>query len=162
MPSQKGTTSPSGKLKDTIKNDSALPLSKDTSSNCPILLTDDNELNRFVASKLLSRWGFEVIEAKNGREAVDAWSKHGPCIILMDVQMPEMDGIEATRKIRSEEMRTGVQRSPILALTADAEEKTFDRILASGMDNRIVKPFDPTALKDILGRAMIQFMTNAS
>ena len=80
----------------------------------------------------------------------------------MDVQMPEMDGIEATRKIRSEEMRTGVQRSPILALTADAEEKTFDRILASGMDNRILKPFDPPALKDILEKVMIQFMANAS
>ncbi len=162
MPSQKGSTIPKEKPKGQIKTDSAAALGKDAASNCPILLTDDNELNRFVASKLLSRWGFEVIEAKNGREAVDTWSKHGPCVILMDVQMPEMDGIEATRKIRSEEMRTGVQRSPILALTADAEEKTFDRILASGMDNRIVKPFDPPALKDILEKVMIQFMANAS
>lgn len=162
MPIQQGATIPKEKPKGQIKHDSGAALDNDASSNCPILLTDDNELNRFVASKLLSRWGFEVIEAKNGREAVDAWAKHGPCIILMDVQMPEMDGIEATRKIRSEEMRTGVQRSPILALTADAEEKTYDRILSSGMDNRIVKPFDPPALKDIIGRAMIQFMANAS
>ena len=163
MPSETSPTKtgegPKGQIKQT---DSDLSLNADERPNCPILLTDDNELNRFVASKLLSRWGFEVIEAENGREAVDAWSQHGPCIILMDVQMPEMDGIEATRKIRSEELRKGIQRSPILALTADAEEKTFDRIMASGMDNRIVKPFDPPALKDILGRAMAQFMSNAS
>ena len=162
MPSQKGATSPNKNPKGQIKADQDSFPGGDAPSNCPILLTDDNELNRFVASKLLSRWGFEVIEAKNGKEAVDAWSKHGPFVILMDVQMPEMDGIEATRKIRAEEMRTGVQRSPILALTADAEEKTFDRILSSGMDNRIVKPFDPPALKNIIERAMIQFMANAS
>ena len=162
MPPERDITNPNEKPKGQIKTDLESSLNEGASSNCPILLTDDNELNRFVASKLLSRWGFEVIEAKNGREAVEAWSKHGPCIILMDVQMPEMDGIEATRKIRSEEMRTGVQRSPILALTADAEEKTFERILSSGMDNRIVKPFDPPVLKEIMGKVMIQFMSNAS
>ena len=125
---------------------------------CPILLADDNELNRFVASKLLSRWGFDVKEATNGKEAIEGWQEHGPCIILMDVQMPEMDGIDATRHIRSEELRQGIRRSPILALTADAEESTFKRIMGCGMDDRIVKPFDPPALKGIMDRVMAQFM----
>ena len=129
---------------------------------CPILLTDDNELNRFVASKLLSRWGFEVIEAKDGLEAIKAWKDQGPCIILMDVQMPEMDGIEATRHIRYEEEKQGVLRSPIIALTADAEEKTLERILACGMDDRIVKPFDPPALRGIIERVMAEFKTTLS
>ena len=130
---------------------------KKAGPTCPILLTDDNELNRFVASKLLSRWGFEVIEAKDGLEAIDAWKDQGPCIILMDVQMPEMDGIEATRHIRYEEEKQGILRSPIIALTADAEEKTLERILACGMDDRIVKPFDPPALRGIIERVMDQF-----
>lgn len=125
---------------------------------CPILLADDNELNRFVASKLLTRWGFDVKEATNGKEAIEGWQEHGPCIILMDVQMPEMDGIDATRHIRSEELRQGIRRSPILALTADAEESTFKRIMGCGMDDRIVKPFDPPALKGIMDRVMAQFM----
>lgn len=135
---------------------------KKADTTCPILLTDDNELNRFVASKLLSRWGFEVIEAKNGLEAIEAWKNQGPCIILMDVQMPEMDGIEATRHIRYEEEKQSVLRSPIIALTADAEEKTLERILACGMDDRIVKPFDPPALRGIIERAMAQFKTTLS
>ena len=130
--------------------------------SCPILLADDNELNRFVASKLLSRWGFQVIEAHDGREAIEAWARHGPCIILMDVQMPNMDGIEATHHIRAEESRTGTKRSPIVALTADAEEKTLERILACGMDDRVVKPFDPPALRGIIERTMITFMETAS
>ena len=128
---------------------------------CPILLADDNELNRFVASKLLARWGFEVKEATNGQEAFESWQELGPCIILMDVQMPEMDGIDATRHIRSEELRQGFRRSPILALTADAEEATFDRIMDCGMDDRIVKPFDPPALKGIMDRVMAQFMATS-
>ena len=134
----------------------------EASLTCPILLTDDNELNRFVASKLLSRWGFAVIEAKNGLEAIDAWEDQGPCIILMDVQMPKMDGIEATRHIRYEEEKQGMLRSPIIALTADAEEKTLERILACGMDDRIVKPFDPPALRGIIERVMAQFKTTLS
>lgn len=135
--------------------------STDSKNACHILLADDNELNRFVASKLLARWGFDVLEATNGKEAIDAWQENGPCIILMDVQMPEMDGISATQHIRSEELRQGIRRSPILALTADAEEKTFDRIMQCGMDNRIVKPFDPPVLKSIVDQVMAEFLATS-
>ena len=77
-----------------------------------------------------------------------------PCIVLMDVQMPQMDGIQAATLIRQQEQKEvnngTLARSPIIALTADAEEKTLRRILAAGMDDRIIKPFDPTALQAIL------------
>ena len=121
-------------------------------SSCPILLADDNDLNRFVASKLLMRWGYEVHEATDGTEAIEIWQSLGPCLILMDVQMPKMDGIEATEHIRKEENRRNLSPSPIIALTADAEDKTYRRILACGMDERIVKPFDPPTLKALIER----------
>ncbi len=117
----------------------------------PILLADDNELNRFVACKLLERWGYTVVEALDGEAAVEAWKKMKPCIILMDVQMPNMDGVEATQKIRDLELGLpGLPKSPIIALTADAEEKTLLRVLAAGMDDRIIKPFDPPTLQALL------------
>ncbi len=122
---------------------------------CTILLADDNELNRFVACKLLNRWGHEVHEASNGEEAVAMWRMLGPCLILMDIQMPVMDGVDATVLIREEEKKKGAKRSPILALTADAEESTLKRILQSGMDDRVIKPFDPPTLKAMV-MAIIQ------
>ena len=128
-----------------------------------ILLVYDYEFIRTTLERMLQQLGYQnLCMAADGVDALHLLRTQPIDLVITDYHMPEMDGIEATRKIRSEEMRTGVQRSPILALTADAEEKTFDRILSSGMDNRILKPFDPPALKDILGKAMIQFMANAS
>ena len=119
----------------------------------PILLADDNELNRFVACKLLERWGYNVVEALDGEAAIKEWHKIRPCIILMDVQMPNIDGIEATQRIRDiEQAHTEMPKSPIIALTADAEEKTLLRILAAGMDDRVIKPFDPPMLQAMLSQ----------
>lgn len=128
--------------------------SPSSSAVCPILLADDNELNRFVASKLLMRWGFEIHEAVDGAEAVRVWNELGPCLILMDVQMPIMDGIEATKAIRMQEEERSLPASPIIALTANTEEKTHEAILACGMDERIVKPFDPPTLKALIERTL--------
>ena len=125
---------------------------------CTILLADDNELNRFVACKLLNRWGHEVHEASNGEEAVTLWRMLGPCLILMDIQMPVMDGVDATILIREEEKKKGIKRSPILALTADAEESTLKRILQSGMDDRVIKPFDPPTLRAMVMDIILQFV----
>lgn len=127
-----------------------------TEEKKPILLVDDNELNRFVACKLLGRWNFEVVEAEDGVEALEKWPAMAPCIILMDIQMPRMDGIEATRQIRVLEKESALTRSPIIALTADAEEKTLMRLLGVGMDDRVIKPFDPPALRAILDEATLQ------
>ena len=144
---------PSPQAGDTADDDQAAAIHNPKES--PLLMTviiaDDNELNRFVARKLLERWGFATITAVDGQEALDAWKQHRPCLVLMDVQMPIMDGIEATRKIREcEEEHCVAQRSPIIALTADAEKKTMLNIIAAGMDDRIIKPFDPPALQALL------------
>ena len=72
--------------------------------------------------------------------------------------MPIMDGVDATILIREEEKRKGFKRSPILALTADAEESTLKRILQSGMDNRMIKPFDPPTLKAMVMDIILQFV----
>jgi osomolarity two-component system sensor histidine kinase NIK1 len=129
----------------------ALKDQEESSAPITVVIADDNELNRFVAQKLLDRWGFPTVTAENGEEAVEAWKEYGPCIVLMDVQMPIMDGIEATRKIREcEEEHRVAQRSPIIALTADAEQKTMLNIIAAGMDDRIIKPFDPPTLQALL------------
>ena len=117
-----------------------------------ILLADDNELNRFVANKLLTRWGYEVLEAVNGTEAILEWIQKKPHLILMDIQMPVLDGIAATQEIRQKEKEQGLLRTPIIALTADAEQKTYERIIAAGLDDRIVKPFDPVALRTLIER----------
>ena len=119
-----------------------------------VLLADDNELNRFVANKLLTRWGFTVIEAVNGAEAIKAWSDNRPDLILMDIQMPIMDGITATLKIREAEKKEGYPRTPIIALTADAEQKTYSKIQDAGLDDRIVKPFNPITLRDLIERTI--------
>ena len=119
-----------------------------------ILLADDNELNRFVANKLLTRWGYTVHEAVNGADAIKTWNQKAPSLILMDIQMPIMDGIEATQQIRLQEKEAGLTRVPILALTADAEQQTYHRIQHAGMDDRIVKPFDPVTLKELIDRAL--------
>ncbi|MCH1582191.1 MAG: response regulator [Flavobacteriales bacterium] len=148
--SQQGTIeSATGALASDTVNQSGKQ--EEPSGPMKVVIADDNELNRFVARKLLERWGFEAIKAEDGKEAFEAWQQHHPCIVLMDVQMPVMDGIEATRKIREyEEESRVVHRSPIIALTADAEKKTMLNIIAAGMDDRIIKPFDPPALQALL------------
>jgi|GEM_PF-478034 signal transduction histidine kinase/putative methionine-R-sulfoxide reductase with GAF domain/ActR/RegA family two-component response regulator len=122
-----------------------------------ILLADDNELNRFVACKLLNRWGYEVHEASDGNEAVALWKMLRPCLILMDIQMPALDGVDACKQIRTEEAALSLPKSPIIALTADAEEATLARIMSAGMDNRIIKPFDPPALHVLIQETLRVF-----
>lgn len=119
-----------------------------------ILLADDNELNRFVANKLLTRWGYQVLEAVNGAEAIKEWNQKRPSLILMDIQMPIMDGIIATQHIRAAEKKEDCPRTPIIALTADAEKKTYGRIQAAGLDDRIVKPFNPVTLRALIERTI--------
>jgi two-component system sensor histidine kinase/response regulator len=104
-----------------------------------ILLAEDNEVNRELALNVLRKRGHEVITAQNGREAVDAYEAKPFDVVLMDVQMPEMDGIEATALIRAKEKTTGTH-TPIIALTAHAMAGDRERFLASGMDAFVAKP----------------------
>src|SRR5208283_6068187 len=96
-----------------------------------VLLTEDNEINREVATEILTALGYQVRWVSNGRDAVEAWSRGGVDVVLMDCQMPEMDGYEAVRAIRQEEgRRADGCRVPVIALTAHAGKSDRDDCLA--------------------------------
>jgi signal transduction histidine kinase/CheY-like chemotaxis protein/HPt (histidine-containing phosphotransfer) domain-containing protein len=104
-----------------------------------ILIAEDNRINRAVAAGILAKRGHSLVHAGNGREAVDAVARETFDVILMDVQMPEMDGFEATRLIREFEEGTG-RRTRIVAMTAHAMAGDRERCLAAGMDDYLSKP----------------------
>ena len=110
-----------------------------------ILLAEDNLINQRLAVRLLERRGHSVMVAHNGREAVELLERSVYDVLLMDVQMPEMDGFEATAVIRSREEGT-TRHVPILAMTANAMQGDRARCLAAGMDGYISKPITPDAL----------------
>jgi PAS domain S-box-containing protein len=110
-----------------------------TRSGLRILVAEDNPVNRAVATGILERQGHLLVHAANGREAVDAFSDGAFDLILMDVQMPEMDGFEATRRIRELEEGTG-SHIKIAAMTAHAMAGDRERCLAAGMDDYVSKP----------------------
>src|SRR5579884_129654 len=119
-----------------------------------VLLAEDNIVNRKVALRLLERWGCRTHSVANGKEALAAWERKSFDLILMDVQMPEMDGLEATAAIRQKEQETG-RHIPILAMTAHALEGDRERCLAAGMDDYVPKPIDPEGLFAMLTRYIV-------
>jgi signal transduction histidine kinase/DNA-binding response OmpR family regulator len=104
-----------------------------------ILLAEDNAVNQLLASRLLEKQGHNVVIAANGRQALERLENERFDLVLMDIQMPEMDGFEATAVIRKEEESTG-KHIPIIAMTAHALEGDRERCLAAGMDGYIAKP----------------------
>ncbi len=103
-----------------------------------ILIADDNAQNLYLARFLLERGGYRICEAPNGREAVAAALRERPALVLMDIQMPGMDGLEATRRIKAED-----GAPPVVALTAKVMTGDREAILAAGCDGYIQKPIDP-------------------
>jgi CheY-like chemotaxis protein len=121
------------------------------STKLKILLAEDNIVNQKVASIHFQTLGHEVEVAKNGKIAVEMFEHQTYDVIFMDVQMPEMDGIEATKVIREIEKKSGKDKKiPIIAMTANAMQGDKERCLEAGMDNYISKPFTATALLKIL------------
>ncbi len=114
-----------------------------------ILLAEDNAVNRLVATRLLEKLGHDVLSALNGREAVQMAGHDAFDLALMDVQMPEMDGFEATRAIREREKSTG-KHLPIIAMTAHAMKGDRERCLDSGMDDYLTKPVHTVELRALL------------
>jgi signal transduction histidine kinase/DNA-binding response OmpR family regulator len=112
-----------------------------------ILLAEDNAVNQLVALKMLSKFGYTVDLAANGLLVLDALSKTEYDLILMDIQMPEIDGIETTRIIRE---RFQAKHPSIVALTAEALEGDRERLLSLGFDNYLSKPLQAKALQDLL------------
>lgn len=108
-----------------------------------ILLVENNQLNQEVASEFLEHAGATVCVAHNGAEAIDLLGSHGFDCILMDIQMPVMDGFEATRQIRANPAWAEI---PVIAMTANASGETREHCLAAGMNDYLSKPFKPAAL----------------
>ena len=116
-----------------------------------ILLAEDNAVNQLLAVRLMERRGHSVTVAGNGKEALAALEKGSFDLVLMDVQMPEMDGFEATALIRQKE-RTSGNHLPVIAMTAHAMKGDKERCLEAGMDDYITKPIRPEGLAELLAR----------
>jgi CheY-like chemotaxis protein len=123
------------------------------SSRLRILLVEDNRVNQLVARGLLERQGHAVTLAENGRQAVDLFLRENFDLVFMDVQMPEMDGLEATVAMRAAEAEGDRPRTPIIALTAQALPEDRDACLEAGMDFYLSKPVDRKALSDAVSLA---------
>jgi CheY-like chemotaxis protein len=106
-----------------------------------VLVAEDNLLNQKVAQRVLEKRGHEVVVAATGLLALDAMTRQDFDVVVMDLQMPEMDGIEATRRLRSNP--GPVSRTPVLGFTASALPEDRDACLAAGMDGLVNKPVEP-------------------
>jgi len=115
-----------------------------------VLLVEDNVVNQKVGQRFLERLGCEVVLAENGEDAVAAWTLDNFRLVLMDVQMPVMDGYTATRQIR--DLERGRARTPIVALTANAMTGQLERCLQCGMDGLLTKPLEAARLEEVLDR----------
>ena len=114
-----------------------------------ILLADDNPVNRDLATRLLERKGHEIVTAEDGNEVVDCFLKDSFDVILMDLEMPGISGIEAARQIRAKEKASSIDTppyTPIIAMTAHDEETEKTACLVVGMDGFISKPIDVKTL----------------
>jgi|GEM_PF-1123845 len=114
-----------------------------------VLLVEDNMINQQVAQELLHASGLDVVVAENGREALAKLEQHQVDLVLMDIQMPDMDGYEACRRIRANK---AFSELPVIALTANAVAEDRERCLQQGMNDYLTKPIDPDLLVDVIGR----------
>jgi CheY-like chemotaxis protein len=125
----------------------AAPTVSPCTKSLRILLAEDNLVNQMVAGKLLERRGYSVVMASSGQEAVDRFQREPIDLVLMDVQMPDMDGFQTTAALRALERATG-KHVPIIAMTAHAMKGDKERCLGAGMDGYLSKPIRPQALYD--------------
>ncbi|MCH5670783.1 response regulator [Streptomyces gilvus] len=129
----------------------AAPAAAPTAHRGHVLLVEDNEINQMVAQGMLTRLGFSADTATDGVEALRMVEEHGYQAVLMDCQMPHMDGFTATRELRRKERGTG-SHVPVIAMTAGALAEDRERCTAAGMDDYISKPVSPEELEQVLTR----------
>jgi CheY-like chemotaxis protein len=131
------------------------PDSDERAAGWRILVVEDNPVNQVLARRLLTKRGHDVTTAGNGREALLALEREEFDLVLMDVQMPEMDGFEATSEIRSREQTTG-RHLPIIAMTAHAMKGDEEQCLRAGMDGYITKPIRPQELFRVIEQFLVK------
>jgi CheY-like chemotaxis protein len=127
----------------------------------PVLIVDDNPMNSFVVCEMVKRLGFNAITEKDSTKVVDVVKEHRPFLIFMDIQMPIVDGYQATKMIRESDPLLGLNNTPIIALTADAEPQTKMKAINAGMDDLIVKPFAPAHLELLVSRYASSYQPNS-
>lgn len=120
-------------------------------SEADVLLVEDTEDNRQMMRRLLELSGYKVVEATNGKEAVEVASRLRPRIILMDLSLPFVDGLAATRRIR---VLPGLDKVPIVAVSAHDTADFHNEALAAGCDAYITKPIDYSELEELVGRLL--------
>jgi CheY-like chemotaxis protein len=147
VPDQKSNPSPQGSASEVAECGS-IPVIHE--SRIRVLVCEDNPVNRTVASRLLERAGFVVGLAHNGQSAIEEFQRQPWDVVLMDLQMPEMDGFEATRRIR--ELNEAGRTVPIVAITAHAMQGDRERCFSAGMNDYLPKPFDPRELIAVVER----------
>jgi CheY-like chemotaxis protein len=128
----------------------AAPAAPSAAQGLLVLLVEDHPINQMLATTLLKKWGHTVVLAQNGQEAVDLFGTRAWDIVLMDMQMPVMGGLEATRLIRAAE--PAGQHTPIVAMTANAMDTDRQACLQAGMDDHLAKPFNANGLQEMLHR----------
>ena len=137
-----GVTSPEDEVSPPVADVGGIP-------PLNILLAEDNKVNQKLAVGLMEKWGHQVTVTENGRQAVQAWSSRPFDLVVMDVQMPEMDGLQATREIRRLEAGTG-RHTPIVAMTAHAMTGDKEECLNAGMDGYVAKPLRMQEFKTVI------------
>ena len=142
------TSAGNGDQTDSFSCDPSRPIS--------VLLADDNEVNCRLLIQMLDLLGYKVKLAGNGQEAVSRWEEGGHDIVLMDGQMPEMDGFEAARCIRDKEKSTGSRHTPIIAMTANSSDHDRQMARDAGMDDFLAKPFRLQELDQMIKRWQAQ------
>jgi len=120
-----------------------------------ILVAEDNLMNQLVLRKLLERWSPSILFVDNGKEAIKALENESFDLAFFDVQMPIMDGIEAVQLWRKKEALSAIERTPIIALTADAFKESRDRVLVAGMDDFLSKPIEVSELRRVLAKFLL-------
>ena len=134
-----------------LQPDSAMgALDGDVTLMGSVLVVEDNDVNRMIAREVLLSLGLSVVEASDGMEALEQLARHPVDLVLMDCEMPVMDGYTATEEIRKREARLGLPRLPVLALTANAFEEDAQRSRKAGMDAHLAKPYTREQLRNLL------------
>ena len=144
-----------GSAQEEIPEMPAVPeIHKVSTTSASILVAEDDPVNMLLISEVLTKMGFDVIKATDGKQVLNLLNNHQPAMILMDVNMPEMDGLEATQSIRTLPQPHG--DIPIVALTAGAMKEDRERCLEVGMNSVITKPFRLEELEDALRRYILK------